>query len=161
MRKPCQVLPGARSIRRVRPHVRESARQAPYSANDSMAFQSAGRSRASTDWVMVCSSTLRAMAVIHSAKRRRPRRVKAQAKEPRRACQTDQSNGGCDMARLRYGAKWGLPPGRFRPGDVALNTIYLYRLCGEIRGNYWLPPLHQIPPRLSREVHVPIGSSSL
>src|SRR3954464_3994193 len=103
-----------------------------------MAFQSAGRSRARTDWVMVCSSTLRAMAVIHSAKRRKPRRVKAQAKEPRRSCQTDQSNVACDMARLLYGAKWGLPPGRFRPGDVAFNTIYLYRLCGEIRGNYCL-----------------------
>src|SRR4051812_22913896 len=87
---------------------------------------------------MVCSSTLRAMAVIHSAKRRKPRRVKAQAKEPRRSCQTDQSNVACDMARPLYGAKWGLPPGRFRPGDVAFNTIYLYRLCGEIRGNYCL-----------------------
>ena len=38
-----------------------------------MAFQSPGRSRASTDWVMVCSSTLIARAVIHSAKRGKPR----------------------------------------------------------------------------------------
>ena len=33
-----------------------------------------------TDWVMVCSSTLRARAVTHSTKRRYPGRVKAQAK---------------------------------------------------------------------------------
>ncbi len=53
--------------------------------------QSAGRSRARTDWVMVCSSPLMAMAVIHSANRRKLGRVKAQAKADSRACQIDQS----------------------------------------------------------------------
>jgi len=62
-------------------------RQVLYSANDSMAFQSKGRCRAKTDWVMVCSSTLVAMAVIHSAKRRYPRREKPQAKRWSTACQ--------------------------------------------------------------------------
>jgi len=64
--------------------------QEPYSAKDSRAFQAAGCSRARTDWVMVCSSTLIAMAVIQSAKRWNPRRVKAQAKALSRACQMDQ-----------------------------------------------------------------------
>ena len=36
---------------------------------------------AMTDWVMVCSSTLSARAVTHSANRRCPGRVKAQAKD--------------------------------------------------------------------------------
>jgi hypothetical protein len=31
-----------------------------------------GRSKASTDWVLVCSVALRAMAAIHLAKRKRP-----------------------------------------------------------------------------------------
>jgi len=65
-----------------------------YSAKDSSAFQSAGRSRARTDWVMVCSSPLMAMAVIHSANRRKLGRVKAQAKADSRACQIDQSRLG-------------------------------------------------------------------
>ena len=43
-------------------------------------FQSAGHSRARTDWVMVCSSPLMAMAVTHSANRRKLGPVKAQAK---------------------------------------------------------------------------------
>ncbi len=58
---------------------------------DSGAFQSAGRSRARTDWVMVCSSPLMAMAVTHSANRRKLGPVKAQAKADSRACQIDQS----------------------------------------------------------------------
>ena len=64
------------AIRRVRVRVTRSWCQEPYSAKDS-SFQAAGCSRARTDWVMVCSSTLIAMAVIHSAKRWKPRRVNA------------------------------------------------------------------------------------
>ena len=84
-----------------------SACQAPYSAKDSRAFQSAGCSRARTDWVMVCSSTLSAMAVIHSAKRRKPRRVKADAKE-QRACQMDQMSVASVMCRLLLRCLLGL-----------------------------------------------------
>ena len=40
---------------------------------------------------MVCSSPLMAMAVTHSANRRKLGRVKAQAKADSRACQIDQS----------------------------------------------------------------------
>src|SRR5947208_4040173 len=43
------------------------------------------------DWVMVCSSTFRASAVTHSAKRRWPGRVKAQVKDWSSACQMDRS----------------------------------------------------------------------
>src|SRR5271165_6840837 len=69
---------------------------------------------------MVCSSTLSAMAVIHSAKWWKPRRVKAQAKALSRACQMDQVSLASVMMRLlcRGQLGWG-PPGRFRPGDVA------------------------------------------
>src|SRR5271165_1622568 len=99
--------------------VTSSARQAPYSANDSMAFQSSGRCRARTDWVTVCSSTLVAMAVIHSRNRRYPRCENAPTKCRSRSCQMDQSSVACVMARLLYGAKWDGPPGRFRPGAAA------------------------------------------
>ena len=71
-----------------------SSCQEPYSAKDSRAFQAAGCSRARTDWVMVCFSTLSAMAVTHSAKRWKPWRVKAQAKALSRACQMDQVSLG-------------------------------------------------------------------
>ena len=37
-----------------------------------------------TDWVMVCSSGLITRAVTHSANRRKPGRVKAQAKDESR-----------------------------------------------------------------------------
>ena len=69
---------------------------------------------------MVCSSTLIAMAVIHSAKWWKPRRVKAQAKALSRACQMDQVSLASVMMRLlcRGQLGWG-PPGRFRPGDAA------------------------------------------
>jgi hypothetical protein len=43
---------------------------APYSANRSIARQSAVRSMATADWGTVCSSTFNARAVIHSTKRR-------------------------------------------------------------------------------------------
>ena len=69
---------------------------------------------------MVCSSTLIAMAVIHSAKWWKPRRVKAQAKALSRACQIDQVSLASVMMRLLCRGQLGLgPPGRFRPGDVA------------------------------------------
>ena len=58
--KPCQMRPGAVSTSRVRTRVTSAGHQAPYSAKDSSAFQSAMRSMAVTDWVMVCSSTLSA-----------------------------------------------------------------------------------------------------
>ena len=50
--------------------------------------------------MMVCSSTLSAMAVIHSAKWWKPRRVKAQAKALSRACQMDQVSLASVMMRL-------------------------------------------------------------
>src|SRR5690348_14305875 len=78
-------------------------RQAPYSAKDSRAFQSSGRSMARTDWVMVCSSTLSARAVIHSTKRRWPALVKAQAKELSKSCQMDQSCVTSDIGVSPYG----------------------------------------------------------
>src|SRR5512142_2664821 len=75
-------------------------------AKDSSAFQSAGRSRASTDWVMVCSSTLRANAVTHSTKRRYPSRVKAQTKGRSSACQIDQRSVASVMGASPNGAGW-------------------------------------------------------
>src|SRR5208283_2308854 len=64
------------------------------------AFQAAGCSRARTDWVMVCSSTLMAMAVIHSAKRWKPRREKAHAKVLSKTCQMDQVSLASVIMRL-------------------------------------------------------------
>src|SRR5438876_7941527 len=122
-------------MRRVKARVTLSACQAPYSAKDSRAFQAAGCSRARTDWVMVCSSTLRAIAVIHSAKRWKPRRVKAHAKALSRACQIDQVSVASVMMRLLCRGLMGLfPPGRFRPGDAAFNTVHLLSYCGVFPG---------------------------
>jgi hypothetical protein len=75
--------------------------QAPVSAKVSIAFQSADRSMARTDRVMVCSSTFSAMAVIQAKKRRCPGRVKAESKGRSRACQIDQSKVACVMGHLR------------------------------------------------------------
>ena len=83
------------------------ARQAPDSAKVSIAFQSASRSMAMTDWVMVCSSTFRARAVTHSAKRRCPGRVKAQAKDCRSDCQIDQRSVACVMGHLLLRCRMG------------------------------------------------------
>src|SRR5438309_12036403 len=55
---------------------------------------------------MVCSSTLSAIAVIHSAKRRKPRRVNEQAKAESRACQSDQVSVASVMVRLLCRAPW-------------------------------------------------------
>src|SRR3974377_532095 len=110
-REPDQIPPrggGARAgggrTSRVRAQVTRSWCQAPYSAKDSRAFQAAGCSRARTDWVMVCSSTLSAMAVIHSAKRWKPRGGKAQAKALGRASQMDHVSLASVMMRLLDGA---------------------------------------------------------
>src|SRR5512135_2584052 len=92
---------------RAKLRVTSSARQAPYSAKDSNAFQSAVRSMATTDWVMVCSSTLRARAVTHSTKRRYPCRVKAQAKARSSACQSDQRSVACVMGHLLLRCQMG------------------------------------------------------
>src|SRR5262249_18261301 len=80
---------------------------------------------------MVCSSTLSAMAVIHSAKRGKPRRVKAHAKDWSRACQIDQVSLASVMMRLLCRGQLGRePPGRFRPGDATYNTVRPIRyLC--------------------------------
>src|SRR5262245_51040920 len=79
---------------------------------------------------MVCSSTLRAMAVIHSAKRWKPRRVKPQAKALSRACQRDQVSVASFMMRLLCRGRLGSePPGRFRPGDAAFNTVRPLSYC--------------------------------
>src|SRR5438874_4991420 len=111
-------------MRSVKARVTSSGRQAPYSAKDSRAFQAPGCSRARTDWVMVCSSTLIAMAVIHSAKRWKPRWVEAPAKALSRPCQRDQASVASVIVCLLVRDPLGLgPPGRFRPGDVAFNTV--------------------------------------
>jgi hypothetical protein len=81
--------------------VRISGFQTAYSAKDSRAFQSATRSMAVTDWVMVCSSTLRASAVTHSTKRRWLGRVKAEPKGWSNRCQSDQMRVACRMGHLR------------------------------------------------------------
>src|SRR5271157_6121833 len=49
---------------------------------------------------MVCSSTLMAMVVIHSAKRWKPRRVKAHAKVLSKTCQMDQVSLASVIMRL-------------------------------------------------------------
>src|SRR5262245_64554507 len=73
---------------------------------------------------MVCSSTLSARPVIHSAKGWKPRRVKQQAKALSRACQRDQVSVASVMMRLLCRGRLGSePPGRFRPGDAAFNTV--------------------------------------
>src|SRR5262249_2946156 len=80
---------------------------------------------------MVCSSTLSAMAVIHSAKRGKPRRGEAHAKDWSRACPVDQVRlASVMMRRLCRGQLGREPPGRFRPGDATYNTVRPIRyLC--------------------------------
>src|SRR5712692_11190749 len=75
---------------------------------------------------MVCSSTLMARAVIHSANRRNPRRLKQQAKGSSRSCQLDQTSVASVMMRLLCRGLMGLPPpGRFRPGGAAFNRVLM------------------------------------
>src|SRR5262249_52383198 len=63
---------------------------------------------------MVCSSTLSAIAVIHSAKWRKPRRLNEQAKAESRACQWDQVSVASVMVRLQ---------GRGRSGRVTTRQV--------------------------------------
>src|SRR5579885_649022 len=55
---------------------------------------------------MVCSSTLRAMAVIHSANRGKPRRVKEVAKARSKACRVVQVSVASVMVRLLCRDPW-------------------------------------------------------
>src|SRR6516165_9812629 len=57
---------------------------------------------------MVCSSTFSAKAVIHSAKRRKPRRVNEPAKAWSRDCQVDQVSVASVMVRLLGRGRLGL-----------------------------------------------------
>src|SRR3954465_8308046 len=144
------MRPGARSTSPARVRVTRSPRQAPVSAKVSMAFQSAGRSIARTDWVTVCSSTLRAMAVIHSKKRRCPGRGKAEAKGRSKSCQIDQSKVACVMGHLLAVPDGMEPPGRFRSGDAPLNTIHIFRFRERIPGNYCIEVDASPPQRQSQ-----------
>ena len=113
--------------------------QEPYSAKDSRAFQAAGCSRAKTDWVIVCSSMFSAMAVIHSAKRWKPRQVKAQAKVFSKACQMDQVSLASVMMRLLCRGSWVCPHLADSDQETLLfNTVRLLSCCGVFRGNYWI-----------------------
>src|SRR5579885_7203 len=56
---------------------------------------------------MVCSSTSSAIAVIHPAQRRKPRRVNEQAKAWSRACQWDQVSVAPVMVRHRCRGRSG------------------------------------------------------
>ena len=73
---------------------------------------------------MVCSSTLMAMAVIHSAKRWKPRRVKAHAKVLSRTCQMDQVSLASVIMRLLC---WG------QLGFVTTWQVPTRRRCFSIR----------------------------
>ena len=120
--------------------------QAPYSAKDSRAFQSAARSRARTDWVMVCSSTLSAKAVIHSAKRWRPRRVKAQPKALSRDCQMVQVSVASFMMRLLCRGQKGFSHHLAGSDQETLhfNAVHPFRINTVFRGNYCLVLVSQI-----------------
>ena len=126
--------------------------QEPYSAKDSRAFQAAGCSRAKTDWVMVCSSTFMTMAVIHSAKRWKPRQVKAQAKVLSKACQMDQVSLASVMTRLLCWGGWEPDPDLASSDQETLlfNTVRLFSYCTVFRGNYCLMWFRINRMRLSR-----------
>ena len=78
-----------------------------------------------------------AMAVIQSAKRWKPRRVKAQAKALSRACQIDQVSLASVMMRLLCRGSW---IGDHLPGSdqetLLFNTVHPLSCCGVFRGNY-------------------------
>ena len=64
-------------------------------------------------------------AVIHSAKRWKPRQVKAQAKVFSKACQMDQVSLASGHDASPVSGQLGLsPPGRFRPGDATFRIRY-------------------------------------
>ena len=127
--------------------------QEPYSAKDSRAFQAAGCSRAKTDWVMVCSSTFSAMAVIHSAKRWKPRQVKAQAKVLSKACQMDQVSLASVMTRLLRWGGWVCPHLASSDQETLLfNTVRLFSYCTVFRGNYCLGDRQEL-------IYLPLGDS--
>jgi len=85
--------------------------------------------------------------VIHSAKRWKPWRLKAQAKALSKACQMDQVSLASVMMRLLCRGQLGLgPPGRFRPGDASFNTVRPLSYSGVFRGNYCLLATSRMPP---------------
>src|SRR5512135_3718172 len=145
-RKPCQSRPGAVSRSRVSVASTSSVSHAPVSAKVSSAFQSSGRFRASTDWVMVCSSTFNAKPVTHSTKRFHPGVVKHVAKGRSNSCHSDQNKRACighlSSARIRSGQGPSdmirLRGVRVDPGD---HLMYVRLL--KIPGNYCLLPLLQ------------------
>src|SRR4051812_4349994 len=70
------------------------------------------------DWVMVCSSTLRARPVTQTTKERKPPAVKAGARGASRACQSDQSRVACTGHLLGLVRDVGYAPVRLAPGGV-------------------------------------------
>ena len=79
------------------------------------------------------------MAVIHSAKRWKPRQVKAQAKVFSKACQMDQVSLASVMMRLLCRGSWVCPHLASSDQETLLfNTVRLLSCCGAFRGNYWL-----------------------
>src|SRR4029453_19383854 len=96
---------------------------------------------ARTDWVMVCSSTFNARAVIHSTKRRNPGRGKAPGKGGSSACQMDQRSVASVIGTSPSGAVWesNHPAGSARPmsrsrGDRSSVGVE------QFRGNYCIIP---------------------
>src|SRR5512135_30877 len=140
-RKPCQSRPGAVSRSRVSVSSTSSVSHAPVSAKVSSACQSSGRFRASTDWVMVCSSTFNAKPVTHSTKRFHPGVVKHVAKGRSNSCHSDQNKRACighlSSARIRSGQG---PSDMIRLRGVRVDHcdhLMLVRLL-KIPGNYCL-----------------------
>ena len=79
------------------------------------------------------------MAVIHSAKRWKPRQVKAQAKVFSKACQMDQVSLASVMMRLLCRGSWVCPHLASSDQETLLfNTVRLLSCYGVFRGNYWL-----------------------
>src|SRR5512135_2876719 len=150
-RKPCQSRPGAVSRSRASVSSTSSVSHAPVSAKVSSAFQSSGRFRASTDWVMVCSSTFNAKPVTHSTKRFHPGVVKHMAKGRSNSCQSDQNKRACighlSSARIRSGQGPSdmirLRGVRVDPGDQLMSVRLL-----KIPGNYWIAhaPFRRLGP---------------
>src|SRR4051812_19623838 len=89
-----------------------------------------------TDWVMVCSSTLRARAVTHSAKRRYPGRVKAQAKGRSSACQAVQTSVACRMGRLLLRCRWDVTDRQVPLGGRPAQGLQEFMADGGFPGYY-------------------------
>jgi hypothetical protein len=76
-------------------------------------------------WIVILLGPLRTNAVIHSAKRRKPRRLNEQAKAESSACQCDQVSVASVMVRLLCRDLWACQHPAGSDQEASLSRRYV------------------------------------